>query len=106
MGKGQPLGKHGTGGGNRTHKGFRPPDFESSASANSATPALLRGKRGILYRLAVGFQPGIMRQSIAGVSISREKIPESGAEFPLVFLRSSGEFGVEGPGDGAEEPGD
>ena len=47
-----------------------------------------------------------MRQSIAGVSISREEIPESGAEFPLVFLRSSGEFGVEGPGDGAEEPGD
>ena len=46
MGKGQPLGKHGTGGGNRTHKGFRPPDFESSASANSATPALLRGEAG------------------------------------------------------------
>ena len=28
-----------TGGGTRTHTALRPPDFESGASANSATPA-------------------------------------------------------------------
>ena len=35
---------HGTGGGSRTLKVLLPPDFESSASANSATPASVRGK--------------------------------------------------------------
>src|SRR4030095_10344542 len=38
------------GGGARTHTTFRPLDFESSASANSATPALGSGAKGYEIR--------------------------------------------------------
>jgi hypothetical protein len=37
---GSCLLKNGAGGGSRTHKSFTSEDFKSSASANSATPAL------------------------------------------------------------------
>src|SRR5271154_1020538 len=45
----------GAGGGNRTHTALRPPDFESGASASSATPAwgrLYRLRDGILHKPA------------------------------------------------------
>src|SRR5208282_5227105 len=49
----------GAGGGNRTHTALRPPDFESGASASSATPAALGSlsrrvgrAEGRLYKIA------------------------------------------------------
>jgi hypothetical protein len=51
-------GTFGAGGGGRTHTALRPPDFESGASASSATPA---------WRLMIGSLRGIFNVGEEGV---------------------------------------
>ena len=50
------------GGGARTHTALRPLDFESSASANSATPAILKGTETIRPRRRSSTLPSTLKE--------------------------------------------